>query len=137
MPVSHLDHFAVHTRDAGATAEFYSFALGLERGPRPDFTVAGVWLYCGNHPLVHIVETPREPGPDGLLDHVAFSGTGLPEFVSKLESHGIAYDLRRFPDGSSYGGAWQLFFRDPNGVRIEVDFPGNEQWPVVVDANIS
>ena len=130
MPVSHLDHFAVLTDDAAATAEFYSFTLGLEFGPRPNFSVAGVWLYCNGLPLVHLVERGKPANAEGPLDHVAFSGSGLTDFVGRLKSKGVAYDLRHFPGGSLYDGAWQLFFRDPNGVRIEVDFPASEPHPI-------
>ena len=130
MPVTHLDHFAVLTDDARATAEFYSFALGLESGPRPNFAVGGAWLYCAGLPLVHIVERGRGAKVEGALDHVAFSGIGLTGFVERLKSRGVAYELRHFPEGSAYDGGWQLFFRDPNGVRIEVDFSSKEPSPL-------
>ena len=131
MPVSRLDHFAVLTEDAISTAEFYGFTLGLEQGPRPNFSVAGVWLYCDGQPLVHIVEKANVPRADGLLDHVAFSASGLADFVGRLKSRSIAYDLRHFPEGSAFGGAWQLFFLDPNGARIEIDFPASEPQPAL------
>ena len=33
MPITRLDHFTVLTKDAEATAEFYSLILDMEIGP--------------------------------------------------------------------------------------------------------
>jgi hypothetical protein len=35
----------------------------------------------------------------------------------------VPYDLRRLPGD----GGWQLFFSDPNGARVELDFDAAEQ----------
>ena len=61
----------------------------------------------------------------GVIDHVAFSGRGLAAAVAKLKGKGIAYELRRLP---AYG-TWQLFFHDPNGAKVEIDFDAVEPAP--------
>jgi catechol 2,3-dioxygenase-like lactoylglutathione lyase family enzyme len=129
MSINGFDHVAIITGDAISTAEFYSFTLGLDSGPRPNFNAAGVWLYCKNSPVLHIVEVHRAPATRGSVDHVAFNASGLESFTSRLIARGIAYDLRRLPEGLPCGGAWQLFFDDPNAVRIEVVFPASERPP--------
>ena len=43
-----MDHFTVVTKDAIATAEFYSSVLGLELGPRPNFAFPGDRPYSGS-----------------------------------------------------------------------------------------
>jgi catechol 2,3-dioxygenase-like lactoylglutathione lyase family enzyme len=129
MPINRLDHIAILTRDALASAEFYGFVLGLEPGPRPNFKVPGVWLYCDGNPLVHIVEVTEPPAANGSFDHVAFSGTDLASFVARLNARDVSYDLRHLPEGGSSGSAWQLFFRDPDGARVEIDFPASEPQP--------
>jgi hypothetical protein len=53
---------------------------------------------------------------------MAFTATGLKEIVAKLKCRGIAYDLRQ--QGET--GAWQLFFYDPNGAKVELDFAKDE-----------
>ena len=129
MPIERMDHFTVLTTDAIATAEFYGSVLGLEPGPRPNFAFPGVWLYNGDKPILHVVERDDIPTSAGVLDHMAFWGTGLADFVARLKSRGIEYELRRAPDGGPATGVWQLFFRDPNGARVEIDLAANEPPP--------
>lgn len=119
MPITKLDHFAVVTDNAAATAEFYEYMLGLKRGLRPNFAVPGVWLYCDLDPVLHVVEREQFPGT-GALDHVAFRGTDLTGLIDRLKARGISYDLRRLPEGGPSTGVWQLFFHDPNGARVEI-----------------
>lgn len=126
MPIQRMDHFTVLTKDAIATAEFYGSVLGFEPGPRPNFAFPGVWLYSGDKPLLHVVEKDEVPAGPGVLDHMAFWGTGLAGFVAKLRARGIAHDLRQAPEGGPAPGTWQLFFHDPNGARIEIDFAAGE-----------
>ena len=127
MPITRLDHCALLTQDAVATAEFYGSILGLEQGPRPNFSVPGAWLYCAGNPVLHVVEKSAMPCGTGPLDHMAFSGFGLADVVKRLKARGVALELRRLPEMPSDGGTWQLFFRDPNGARVEIDFAGSEQ----------
>ncbi len=128
MSITGMDHFTLLTRDATLTADFYNLVLGLEIGPRPAFKVPGVWLYCDGAPILHVLERDEIPGA-GVFDHIAFRGSGLSAFIANLKARRIAYDLRRFPDGGPSAGAWQLFLIDPNGARVEIDFPKTEPDP--------
>lgn len=129
MPITRMDHFTVLTKDAKATAEFYSSILGMEIGPRPNLNVRGVWLYCEGAALLHVIEKDDVPEGSGVLDHMAFCGNDLSGLIAKLEAHKVAYKLGRFPSGGPSSGDWQLFFRDPNGARVEVDLPASEPDP--------
>lgn len=129
MPLVSLDHFTVLTRDAIATAEFYSFVLGLEHGFQPSLPIPVIWLYNDGKPILHIIERDEIPDGTGVLDHMAFRATGLPELISRLAERKVAYDLRRVPEGGANAGVWQLFFQDPNGARIEVDLDASEAAP--------
>jgi catechol 2,3-dioxygenase-like lactoylglutathione lyase family enzyme len=129
MSITGMDHFTVLTKDAIATAEFYSFVLRLEPGPRPNFAFPGVWLYSQGKPILHVVEKDEIPARDGVLDHMAFWGTDLAGFVARLRARGIPFDLRRAPEGGPATGVWQLFFRDPNGARVEIDLAASEPPP--------
>ena len=93
--------------------------LGLAEGPRPAFSRPGYWLYAGDFPLVHLIESEREPAgeKDGYLDHVAFAGRNLEVLVGKLKSAGIEYDHKHIDELSLD----QLFFRDPAGIRVEIN----------------
>jgi len=125
MASYHLDHINLRTPDLAATRDFYADVLGLEEGFRPPFATPGHWMYAGDHPIVHI--SPCEPdsaartNPDGMgsgLDHFAMWGSGLADQLATLERHGIAYE-KRLAGG---GRAVQVFFKDPNGVVVELGF---------------
>ena len=44
MPVTHLEHFLIQTRDVAATRDWYVNTLGFEEGPHPDFKFPVCWL---------------------------------------------------------------------------------------------
>ena len=73
-----------------------------------------------------MIERPEIPKETGLLDHMAFSATGLADYVGKLKERDIKYDLRRVPEGGYAAGVWQIFFLDPNGAKVELDFAKEE-----------
>lgn len=120
--IDEMNHFTVLTDDLDRTLAFYD-GLGLKAGPRPHFDFPGAWLYAGERPVLHVVAgRPLPAARAGVLDHMAFSAHGLAEVKARLESLGVAYDLRRLPDGT----AWQLFCLDPSGAKVELDFAGSE-----------
>ena len=130
MPITRMDHFNILTDDLPATLAFYAEHLNLGPGPRPPFSFPGAWLYAdggkGKDPILHVVAgRPKSQLVKGVIDHMAFWGTGLAATVAKLEAKGIDYDLRQLP---AYG-TWQLFFLDPNGAKVEIDFDKSEAAP--------
>lgn len=126
MSATGMNHFTVLAKDLDVTRDFYLDVLGLVEGYRPHFGFPGAWLYVGDAAVLHIVAgRPLPADPRGVLDHIAFSADDLSGTVRRLEAKGIAYDLRRQPDA----GIWQLFFFDPNGARVELDFAAGEPAP--------
>ena len=123
MAIRGMNHFTILTDDVAATVEFYRDLLGLVDGPRPPFDFPGAWLYAGERPILHVVggRNADELRP-GVIDHMAFSAEDLSETLALLASRNIAHTCRRLPGG----GTWQVFFHDPNGARVELDFASNE-----------
>lgn len=119
-----LDHVTVCTRDVPRSVAFYRNIVGLEPGPRPRFSFDGAWLYANDVPVVHIVD--RDPAGDGTIDHFAFAATGLAIYIERLRASAIAFTLQILPSGVLQSGTQQLFFRDPDGARIELDFSADE-----------
>ena len=118
------DHFTIVTDNLSLTEDFYAELLGFSRGPRPDFKFPGVWLYANDVAMLHVMEVEQMPNPRrGVLDHMAFRGKGVNALLEKLKSAGLAYRIVRTPDPWEQ---WQVFFCDPNGVDVEVDFDGTE-----------
>jgi len=129
MGVSAMNHFTILTNDLEATLAFYAEHLNLRPGERPPFSFAGAWLYAqnGKHPILHVIaDTPKNVLVPGVIDHMAFTGKGLISTVQRLDKHGVPYELRRLP---AQWGTWQLFFHDPNGAKIEIDFDRTEPAP--------
>jgi catechol 2,3-dioxygenase-like lactoylglutathione lyase family enzyme len=100
---------------------FYHDLLGLVEGPRPDFGSEGHWLYAGERALVHLsVSDNGAGGQTGHLDHVAFQSSDLQALRARLESMGVGFRSNHIPELDMT----QVFFTDPAGIGIEVNFPG-------------
>ena len=118
-----MNHFTVLTDDLDGTLRFYVDGLGLKVGPRPDLGFPGAWLYVGDAAVLHVIAGRALPASRaGVLDHMAFSATGLNGVRSRLEAMGVEYDLRHLPGSRS----WQLFCHDPSGAKVELDFEADE-----------
>ena len=138
-----LSHVSIRTSDLEACRRFYVDVIGLAEGPRPEFPFPGVWLYAGpvsewSNAVVHVIATdPARPeGLEGYLgsregtavrgggavDHVAFSCTGLAQMRQRLAAAGIAARERTVPGL----GLHQLFFEDPDGIVVELNYPAAE-----------
>eukprot|EP00439_Symbiodinium_sp_Y106_P089646 s1_g2182.t1 len=120
MSVKRLDHINITTTKLAETRQFFLDVLGLEEGDRPDFPFPGHWLYADGQALVHLVgtEDTREHSPEVALDHFALESTGYDEMLGRLKDLSIEYFTNDIEDL----GLRQVFFRDPNGVTIELDF---------------
>ena len=126
MAVASMNHFTILTDDVDKTVRFYGDLLGLEPGPRPQLKFPGAWLYAGGQPILHVVGgRPTSELKPGVIDHMAFSGKDLAATLSALKGHGVEYDCRQ----QVGTGLWQVFFFDPNGAKVELDFPAGERAP--------
>jgi catechol 2,3-dioxygenase-like lactoylglutathione lyase family enzyme len=128
MPVTSMNHFTILTDDLPATLAFYDEFLGLRPGARPPFRFPGAWLYASgsDDPILHVIAgIEKDLLVKGVIDHMAFTGKGLDSTVRRLKEKNVSYELRRLP---AYG-TWQLFFHDPNGAKVEIDFDAAESPP--------
>jgi catechol 2,3-dioxygenase-like lactoylglutathione lyase family enzyme len=124
MPVTALDHYTIRTADLERSRDFYSEIIGLEIGDRPPFKFPGAWLYCGDHPVVHLVGVDDQAqAHTGAIDHLAFRANDCAGFTGRLTERGVAFEERDVPATDLH----QVFLRDPDGVRIEINFPGEAQ----------
>jgi len=105
---------------------FYSEVVGLRVGERPPFRSFGYWLYAGGQDVLHLSEAGPEENRSRLggttFDHVAFRCSGRAEFEQRLVERGIRYELAEVPQT----GAQQLFFNDPAGNGVELNFAPGE-----------
>jgi catechol 2,3-dioxygenase-like lactoylglutathione lyase family enzyme len=124
MPTLGMNHFTVLTDDVVRTVDFYREFVGLADGYRPDLGFPGAWLYAGDTAVLHIVGgRKRDELRPGVIDHMAFTATGLDATIDKLTARSIHHACRQQPGTR----LWQVFFFDPNGARIELDFAPEER----------
>ncbi|MBX3663827.1 MAG: VOC family protein [Burkholderiales bacterium] len=143
MPVGRLDHYSIRTPDIEASRRFYTEIMGFTVGFRPPFKFPGIWLYNGaQYPettgVVHIIGIdPDDPQGlkdylgdrdaaslqgTGTVDHMAFTATGLADMRARLARNKVAFRERTVPSL----GIHQLFFEDPSGVTLELNYPAAE-----------
>lgn len=135
MPLTRLDHYSIRTGRLADTERFYTRVLGLEVGPRPNFPFPGVWLYQGGIAVVHVVgidpanpeglrnylgDKPLVDSGTGTIDHVAFIGTDVEAMRAKFHDIGIPFRNHTVPNMNLE----QVFLEDPNGITVELNFPG-------------
>jgi catechol 2,3-dioxygenase-like lactoylglutathione lyase family enzyme len=125
--ITRMDHFTIVTDRLDVTRRFYTELLEMEEGPRPPFPVPGCWLYISQQPVLHVISVKEMPEPRrGVLDHMAFRAEGLMRTLNRLDAAGVSYRIIRAPGELR---TWQVFFMDPNGVEVELDFDPAESAP--------
>lgn len=99
---------------------FYCALFDLQLGFRPNFRRNGFWLYAGKQPIIHLTESNehfRNQQP-GYLDHIAFQRKDFSAFLAKMQRLQITYQLASIEEI----GMKQIFFNDPSGLGLEVNF---------------
>lgn len=118
-----LDHVNIRCADLAKSRAFYAQTLGLTEGERPRISIPGAWLYLGGRPVVHLIDAAAmggaAVGATGPFDHVAFEAEDFEGVRERLQARGVTFQESVFPDF----GLKQLFFPDPDGVKIELNFP--------------
>jgi catechol 2,3-dioxygenase-like lactoylglutathione lyase family enzyme len=138
MPLSHIEHFLVAADDIDATRDWYARVLGMRSGPHPDFGFPVHWMYLGDTDMVHIGPSARAASENqkkylgrtsqdqgagtGAIDHIAFRASGLRAMLEHLKREKIDFTRRR----ASGQALFQLFFYDPNGIKIELNYDAAE-----------
>lgn len=137
MPLDHLQHILIQSADLEGTKDWWVDVLGLEVGPHPDFRVPVYWLYLKGRDVLHVTTGGKDASENrkryagqeseatygsGVVDHIAFHATGLDDMMARLDARGVAYKQRQITDRNLY----QLFLFDPNGVKVELNFPAAE-----------
>jgi catechol 2,3-dioxygenase-like lactoylglutathione lyase family enzyme len=134
MPLTELNHYFVRCKDLERSRHFYCDVLGFEEMPRPDFPFPGYWLGVNGRIQVHMGQdgipetaehyfgTTAASAKDnaGVIDHIAFLGTDPESFARRFRELGLPSRERYFEEI----GLFQIFVTDPDGLAIELNFPG-------------
>jgi catechol 2,3-dioxygenase-like lactoylglutathione lyase family enzyme len=128
MPITHMQHYMVLSKDLEKTRAFYCDVLGMRTGPRPPFDFEGLWIYVGDVAVVHVagqasyMETGRATEAkardgSGSMDHIAFAADNYDELIASFDRHGVKYRATKVPASDLR----QLFVFDPDGIQIEIN----------------
>jgi len=95
-------------------------------------------MYIGDVDVVHIGPSAKKAGDaqraylgrtsqgseagTGAIDHIAFRATGLAGTLEHLRALGVSFSQRR----ANGQALVQVFFLDPNGIKIELNFAADE-----------
>jgi len=145
MPISHIEHFLIASDDIDATRDWYARMLGMRPGPHPEFGFPVHWMYLGELDVVHIGpsakkadeiqkkylgRTSQDSGTGtGAIDHIAFRATGLRQMLEHLRAEKVPFTQRR----ANGQALFQVFFYDPNGIKIELNYDAKEAEGVSPD----
>ena len=138
MALKTFEHVLILADDVDKTKDFYVDILGLEVGYRPDFPFKGYWLYLKENKkaaCIHLAMRKQDTGQDyyigkkddvksgsGAIDHVAFNCEDIEGMKNMFDSKSIEYTHRKVPGFPLE----QLFVDDPDGVKVELNFPTND-----------
>jgi len=126
-----LHHVAIIITDLEKSLLFYRTLFGLTEIQRPDFTVAGAWLACGDlqaHLVVHPTGSFRTNSRIDRNDwHFAFRTDDFDGTVSRLASLGYTEDLPEddpkhvLISRTGIAGFPQLYLCDPDSNVVEIN----------------
>lgn len=115
-----LSHIELYVRDIARMERFYTRHMGFvvtDRGEGPDALV-----FLSRNPQEHhqLVLNPRPSGSasEGTVDHISFRVKSLAAIRAIDSALATAPDVSI--EAVSHGNTWSIYFRDPEGNRIEV-----------------
>ena len=130
IPAIALSHFELYVSDVDCMAEFYTGFLGFVITDRGAGSTGMVFLSRSPHEHHQLVLNPRplDSSRESPVDHIAFRVDSLQQLrrfhaslgTSRAELHTV-----------SHGTTWSIYFRDPEGNRLELftDTPWHVNQP--------
>lgn len=131
MPITNgFNHIATLTHDMDLTVGFYENVLDAEvihtiekQGDHPYMKIVhiggGAALNIFEVPLESIIGERRTIGARGAVDHFGFNCDSLAT-LEKIRDRLVEHNAQEVGEIQRLGGEWSLFFRDPNGMELEM-----------------
>ncbi len=134
-----FNHVAILTSDMDRTVGFYEQAFDavvtFELEARPDHpwmkivdVGGGAALNVFEVPSDEIIGERRRQGGRGAIDHFAFAVESLTE-LQRVRSRLADAGAQEVGEIQRLGQEWSLFFRDADGMELEVCCPAAEARP--------
>mgnify|MGYP006283781735 CR=1 FL=1 len=122
LPSAKLAHFGFHVRDLEAMIEYYKQTLGLIVTDRGSYYMGGEIAFLSRDPAEHhqivLASGRSDDGSMKLINQISFRLDKLEDlqvYYHWLVERGVA-DM----NPRNHGNAWSIYFRDPEGNRIEL-----------------
>ena len=120
-----IDHVSINVSDLGRSIDFYCNELGFKVSrtlDTPELNIVFVQLGASSLELIARKDRPAAtktaPRTDGTgLAHVAVRVSNIDEVFSQLKEKGVEFSS---PPYDASGGPRIAFFRDPDGVMLEL-----------------
>jgi catechol 2,3-dioxygenase-like lactoylglutathione lyase family enzyme len=124
-PPLELSHAVLLVADLQRMVDFYTSVLGFsvtDRGPsrRPGHEVVFLSASPRWHHQLAFVDARTDRSVVGVVDHLAFRCDGTLDHLRALERSLSASDGVTDVRTVSHGATWSVYFRDPEGNRVEV-----------------
>ena len=132
MPALSLSHYNLRgtPQQLLELAQFYQRYVGLQDGPRPPLSNAGYWLYAGDQAALHLSPNrageSRQSALKSSFDHTAFHCSERAAMCARLSQDGIVWRAAEIAASPGFATQWQVFFSDPLGNGIELNFAADD-----------
>ena len=128
-----FSHVGLFVTDMGAMVEFYRGILGFivtDQGRLGEAALTFLSRDAREHHQIVLVEGRPAGLPDRIVNQVSFRVDTLPELLAFWRRVREAAPRELIP--ITHGNAWSIYFRDPEGNRVEVfaDTPWHVTQPV-------
>ena len=125
LPDAQLAHFGFHVRDLDAMIAFYQKALGLVVTDMGDYYMGGKIVFMSRDPAEHhqiVLASGRvDDGSMKLINQISFKVANL-EDLQTYYRWLVPLNVNEM-NPRNHGNAWSIYFRDPEGNRIEIYTP--------------
>ena len=117
MGATGINHVSISAKDLEESTRFYEEIFGMERIPSPDFGQPVRWLRVGDVQL-HLILDPDAVSRSQHLGLTIDDFDGAYDAVRARADATFGWSLVELPSGQV-----QLYFRDPAGNLIELNWP--------------
>ena len=128
-----LSHFEITVRDMKRMEDFYTRVLGLvvtDRSPPGEHEMVFLSAHPDEHHQIVLAAVGSGDARAGSIDHLAFRIDGLDTLRRCRQA--LTSDGCESVQAVSHGTTWSIYFRDPEGNRLElfVDTPWHVAQPL-------
>jgi len=110
-----MNHVSLSVNDVNRSADFYNRVLGMNIISRP--ANGGLNMGLGSESFLGLYNLPNPGGMHHMC--IGVDDYNADALAEKLQDHGIDADVNRDPANRTSGGD-QLYFSDPDGIRVQL-----------------